>query len=95
MTDAQFRQRLDEAAEQVRKWPLWKQNILQDSLSPTVPVPRTPVDNSWPDRDTLRGALSYLYSQIAQAEECEAVLIRSPTLRDAMNHAEKLLEGSR
>lgn len=81
MTDAQF-----------RKWPRWKQNILQDSLSPTVPVPRKPVDNSRPDRDTLRGALRYLYSQIAQAEECEAVLIRSPTLRDAMNNAEKLLE---
>lgn len=46
MTEAQFRKRLEEIAVEVRKWPLWKQNILQDSLSPTVPVPRTPLDNS-------------------------------------------------
>jgi len=46
MSQEEFRKQLDIAASQVKTWPLWKQNILQDSLSPTVPVPRTPVDNS-------------------------------------------------
>lgn len=46
MSQEEFRRQMDIAASQVEKWPVWKQNILQDSLSPTVPVPRVPVDNS-------------------------------------------------
>lgn len=46
MSQEEFRKRLVANAAVVETWPVWKQNILQDSLSPTVPVPRTPVDNS-------------------------------------------------
>ena len=34
------------ASALVKTWPEWKQKILEISLSPTVAVPRKPVDNS-------------------------------------------------
>lgn len=34
------------ASALVKSWPAWKQNILTLSESPTVAVPRPPVDNS-------------------------------------------------
>lgn len=46
MTPEEFAVALKSASDTVKTWPKWKQNILKDSLSPTVPVPRTPVDNS-------------------------------------------------
>ena len=40
-----FRRAMERASKIVASWPLWKQNILVDSGSPTVRVPRTPVNN--------------------------------------------------
>ena len=44
MTQEEFRKRLDEAAAEVETWPLWKQNIIRDSLNPRSPR-REPVNN--------------------------------------------------
>jgi hypothetical protein len=40
------------ASALVKTWPEWKQKILEISLSPTVPVPREPVDNFCEDPHT-------------------------------------------
>lgn len=45
MTDEEFRKHLEWAAALVATWPEWKRNILKHSLSPTVSVPRKPVNN--------------------------------------------------
>jgi hypothetical protein len=42
----ELRQKIKIAAEEVRSWPAWMQNILVDSARPTVRVPRTPVNNN-------------------------------------------------
>lgn len=41
-----FMNHLSLASALVATWPEWKQNILSDALSPTVRVPREPMDNS-------------------------------------------------
>ena len=41
-----FRAHIKRVSAIVKSWPLWKQNILQNSMKPTVSVPRTPVDNN-------------------------------------------------
>lgn len=46
MSATEFRMRLDAVTAEVEAWPIWKQNIIQDSLSPTVPEARIPVDNA-------------------------------------------------
>ncbi len=45
MTKEEFHKIMEENAAIVETWPVWKQNIIRDSLSPTVPVAREPVDN--------------------------------------------------
>ncbi len=48
--EERFKRSMDVASAEVAKWPAWKQNILKDSLSPTVPVARTPIyseDTGW------------------------------------------------
>ncbi len=45
MTENEIRQQIRIAADQVRSWPAWMQNILVESAKPTVKVPRTPVNN--------------------------------------------------
>jgi len=45
MTKEEFQKAMDIACEIVESWPLWKQNLLQDSASPTVRNPREPVIN--------------------------------------------------
>lgn len=42
---AHFRKHLENASAIVATWPLWKQNILDISQSPTVKTPRKPVNN--------------------------------------------------
>ena len=46
MTPEEFKKILELAAKQVESWPIWKQNIIRDSLNPKVPEPRPYVDNS-------------------------------------------------
>lgn len=38
-----FHRHLEEAAREVKTWPLWKQKILEQSGQPTVPQPRKPI----------------------------------------------------
>ena len=45
MTQSELRQKIKIAADHVRTWPAWMQNILVESAQPTVKVPRTPVNN--------------------------------------------------
>jgi hypothetical protein len=45
ITPEEFTRHLQIASAKVNTWPLWKQNILTDSISPTVPVARDPVNN--------------------------------------------------
>lgn len=40
VTKEEFKRQMDIAASIVEKWPLWKQNLLADSASPTVRTPR-------------------------------------------------------
>jgi hypothetical protein len=47
------RKRIESATKLVKSWPLWKQNILVQSASPTVKVPRKPIhvhSDTLPDR---------------------------------------------
>ncbi len=46
MSQAELDKQFTLASTLVKSWPEWKQNILEISLSPTVAVPREPVDNS-------------------------------------------------
>ena len=39
-----FIRSLERASKLVASWPLWKQNILVNSASPTVRVPRKPIN---------------------------------------------------
>lgn len=43
MTQVEFLQQVENAVKLVESWPDWKQGILLESSSPTVPVPRKPV----------------------------------------------------
>jgi hypothetical protein len=45
MSQEEFREQYALASAQIATWPVWKQNILETYASPTVAVPRTPVDN--------------------------------------------------
>lgn len=38
-----FHRHIEHCSAVVKTWPLWKQNILAQSGSPTVPTPRTPI----------------------------------------------------
>lgn len=40
-----FGKQYEIATSLVKQWPLWKQNLLEDSSKPTLTVPREPVDN--------------------------------------------------
>jgi hypothetical protein len=45
-----FLEALEPTVRWVESWPIWKQNIVRDSLSPTVPVAREPIiydDGGW------------------------------------------------
>ena len=46
MTEHEFREELNKASRLVSTWPAWKRNLLEQSASSTVLVPRTPVDNN-------------------------------------------------
>jgi len=41
-----FRQQLAMASKLVESWPKWKQNILEDMMSPTVKTSRQPIGQS-------------------------------------------------
>jgi hypothetical protein len=58
------------ASALVKTWPEWKQKILEISLSPTVPVPREPVDNFCEDPHTskTRIEISGLFLVAAEIE---------------------------
>lgn len=45
MSREEFKKQYAIASALVESWPVWKQNILAISASPTVAVPRQPVDN--------------------------------------------------
>jgi len=45
MTEMEIRQQIELTAKQVRDLPAWKRDILVESASPTVRVPRSPVPN--------------------------------------------------
>jgi hypothetical protein len=45
MSQEEFKKQFEIASALVATWPVWKQNILEYSSSPTVSVARTPVDN--------------------------------------------------
>lgn len=44
MSQEEFRQQLANATKIVETWPAWKQQILESYSSPTVSVPRTPIE---------------------------------------------------
>lgn len=43
MTEKEFKKQLEIATKIVESWPLWKQNILEDSSKSTVSKPRPPI----------------------------------------------------
>jgi len=43
MTIEEVRKQMKIAAKLVESWPVWKQNILDQSGRPSVDVPRTPI----------------------------------------------------
>lgn len=45
MTKEEFRKQMNIAVALVNSWPLWKQNLLEQSSKPTVSKPRKPVIN--------------------------------------------------
>ena len=46
MSEKEFQEQYALASALVKSWPVWKQNILQNSSKPTVAVAREPVDNA-------------------------------------------------
>lgn len=51
MTEEEFQKQMDIATKLVNSWPLWKQNLLEQSSKPFVEVPREPVSNKDSDFD--------------------------------------------
>ncbi len=48
--EERFRQAIAMATKIVESWPKWKQDMLEDMMSPTVKTPRQTVNNNdWPD----------------------------------------------